>query len=138
VNANGREFGLDIVLAVTHGLPSLAEDYRVLLEYLSGLSLSAPTGVVGVAESCQEWVLEQHPRLREVPPRPDFHGDARAMDAWAAEQAVRLGAERLVLRPLPVERRDFPPVLDRVLDVVESSGPLSKVFVRDPRGLGSS
>ncbi|MBK1785147.1 hypothetical protein [Prauserella cavernicola] len=114
-----RTFSLYMVLAVTHGLPSYGSHYRDILEFMSGETLPSPSSSLGVTEPCREWLHEQHPRLRDVPPRPDFGDDEQAMDAWAAEQATRLGTTHLPVRPLPADRRDFTTPLKRIVAALD-------------------
>ncbi|WP_236788091.1 hypothetical protein [Amycolatopsis sp. GM8] len=121
-----KEFDLYTILAITHHLPITARPYRDILEYLSGVPIPAPTHALGVVEPCAEWLIEQHPPLRDVPAVPDFQGDEAAMDNWADEQKARLGVSELAVRPLPEQRRRaIPPYMERLLDHI----PPSKVYV---------
>lgn len=114
----GRVFRLYDVLAVTHHLPSVGSDYQAILEYLSGEPIPAPTHALRVADECRTWLLEQHPELCDVPPCPDFQSDEAAMDAWCAEQALRVG-ETMTLDPLPLDRRDFRSHMESLLEHVD-------------------
>lgn len=135
---DSREFDLYDILAVTHGLPADWPHYRAILEYISGAAVPEPVRCIGVKPACEEWLFEQHPQLREVPPVPrslrtDAATDA-AMDAWAEEQRTRLGMTMLPVRPLPPDRADFGSPLEQILDAAESVGKLDTVFIQDPGG----
>ncbi|WP_037360138.1 hypothetical protein [Amycolatopsis orientalis] len=100
-----RVFDLYSILAVTHGLPSTPQQYREIVGFLVGRPMGG-AGMTAIAygQQCKAWLFEQHPQLRTVPARPDFaDDDEAAMDAWAAEQAKRLGADRLPVRRIPAE-----------------------------------
>jgi len=99
-----RIFGLYDVLALTHGLPRLSAVFRANLEYLAGVKLTG-TAPVGAVQPCREWLLEQHPALRDVPEPPDFHGDMAAAERWANDQCRRLKAIGFVVRPMPLDRQ---------------------------------
>ncbi len=124
-----KEFDLYSILAVTHGLPSNALQYRQILAHVVGREMpGAEMAALTAGPACKEWLREQHPRLNEIPAPPDFHGDERAMDAWAAEQAVRIGADRLPVLPIPVHRGPGTGLGD-FLDRVENP---AKVVIIDP------
>ncbi|MFI6029464.1 hypothetical protein [Amycolatopsis magusensis] len=128
-HSEARTFDLYSILAVTHGLPIKGAPYRAILEFLSGLALTGPSHAHGIAPRCARELREQHPQLDDVPPVPDFHGDEAAMDAWAAEQAKRIGADHLPVRPLPRDE-EFPPYIQRLLDVADPA----KVYIRHANG----
>ncbi|MFI5605931.1 hypothetical protein [Amycolatopsis sp. NPDC051903] len=100
-----RVFDLYSILAVTHGLPSTPQQYREIVGFLIGRTApSAGMTAIAYGQQCKAWLFEQHPQLRTVPARPDFaEDDEAAMDAWAAQQAKRLGADRLPVRRIPDE-----------------------------------
>lgn len=124
-----KQVDLYTVLSITHRLPSAFKPHRDALEYLSGVSIPTPYHLLGVVESCAQWLFEQHPQLRDVPALPDFAGDETAMDAWANEQKARLGVTGLPVRPMPEDRRSsIPDHLERLLDHVDPA----KVYVVDP------
>lgn len=134
--SNAKSFDLYSILAVTHRLPSTALQYRTILAHIMGIEVEQMTGAgmaaLTVAPECARWLLEQHPQLRDIPAPPDFHEDTDAMDAWAAEQVTQLGADRLLVAPLPPERNQHPS-LDDVLDVIaEIRGGLNAVVIIDP------
>lgn len=126
-----EEFPLYHVLGVTHALPMLGVDYQAILKYLTGQTLS-PVQALSVRDTCREWLLEQHPALRDVPPCPRFEQESiegeAAMDAWCDEQATRLGVQTLTLTPVPVERLDTRSDMERMLDHVDPA----KVYIHNP------
>lgn len=132
MNANTddvRVFDLYSILAVTHGLPSTPQQYRDIVGFLIGL----PMGGAGMTAlvygpACRAWLFEQHPQLRTVPARPDFaEDDTAGMDAWAAEQAKRLGADRL-----PVQRPPAATPGDPFTDFINKTPDPWKVYLVDP------
>jgi hypothetical protein len=128
VSTDERQFDVYDVLAVTHRLPATGSQFQGILEYVSGQSLPGPSHALGVREPSAEWLFEQHPQLRDVPPLPDFHDDERAMDEWADQQKARLGATELTVRPLPADRQEqIKPRVERLLDHAEPA----KVWVAD-------
>ncbi|WP_020657267.1 hypothetical protein [Amycolatopsis benzoatilytica] len=140
-----REFDLYSILAVTHRLPSNALPFRTILAHITRRELAAMPGAgvsaLTVGAECRAWLLEQHPRLRDIPLPPDFHDDEAAMDAWADEQAARLGVDRLPVAPLP-EGTPLRTSLGDLLDVIaRARGGLDDVAVADPAapdfGLGN-
>lgn len=134
-----KEFDLYSILAVTHGLPSTPQQYRQIVAHIVGEEVP---GVVvtsmTLGPTCKEWLREQHSELARIPPPPDFHGDDHAMDAWAAEQARRIGTDRLSVLPLPGHRRPGSELSD-LLDRIENP---AKVVIVNPDqpdfGLGTS
>lgn len=77
------------------------------------------------------WLLEQHPQLNQIPTPPDFRDDEAAMDAWAAEQAARLGVDHLPVSPLPPDR----PRRLGLGDLIDAITDASKVIMIDPAEL---
>jgi hypothetical protein len=140
-----HEFDLYSILAVTHRLPSNALQFRTILAHITRRELAAMPGAgmsaLTIGADCRAWLLKQHPQLREIPLPPDFHDDEAAMDAWAAEQAARLGVDRLPVAPLP-EGTPLRTSLGDLLDVIaHARGGLDDVAVADPAapdfGLGN-
>ncbi|MEU3765271.1 hypothetical protein AB0E55_09460 [Amycolatopsis keratiniphila] len=127
--SGAKEFDLYSILAVTHGLPANAVQYRQILAHIVGREMpGAGMAALTVGPACKEWLREQHPQLAQIPTPPDFHGDERAMDAWAAEQAARLGTDRLPVLPLPEHRRPGTGMGDFVNQVANPA----KVVIVDP------
>jgi hypothetical protein len=114
-----RTFRLDVVLAVTHHLPSSFNDYQEILEFISGAPVPGPSHSLGVDAACAQWLFEQHPRLREIPQCPQFN-DETALLAWVAERAAQIGAAELLVSPMPDEQRAaIPDYMTRLLDHVD-------------------
>ncbi|MGW7534711.1 hypothetical protein [Amycolatopsis sp. NPDC054798] len=129
-NADVRVFDLYSILAVTHGLPSTARQYQDLIGHLIGQPAPSPTmAAIAYDERCREALFEQHPRLRSIPPKPVFgEADTAAMDAWAADQANRLGADRLPVRRIPAEDAPGDPYTEFINNVPDPW----KVYNLDP------
>ncbi|SMC99126.1 hypothetical protein [Kibdelosporangium aridum] len=128
MDAENAEFDLLTILGVTHGFPTYGSHQQHILEFLTQSPVPGPFFGLLVTAACREWLLELHPVLRDVPARPEYSdGDYAAVDAWAEQLVSRIGT-RLVVRPIPPERRDRRPLIDRVLDVAEPS----TVFLADP------
>lgn len=94
-------FDLRAILAMTHGLPCSLDDHLTLQRHI--IQRSPSTGMW--VPECAEWLLEQHPQLRDVPAVPEFRGDEAAMTAWSDQQKALLGVDSLPVSPLPVDRR---------------------------------
>ncbi|MGV9361957.1 hypothetical protein [Amycolatopsis sp. NPDC003731] len=130
-----KEFDLYSILAVTHRLPAGALQYRTILAHMverdvdqiAGAGVSALT----LAPECRAWLLEQHPQLNQIPAPPDFHDDEAAMDAWAAEQAARIGTDHLPVTPLPPGR----PRRLGLAYLIDAIPDANKTFVLDPNKL---
>lgn len=123
------DFDLYTILSITHRLPVEGGPYQAILKHMTGLQLS-PLQSGRARDVCAAWLLEQHPRLAEVPERPVFkEGDYAAMDAWADEQRALLGATSLPVAPLPPGEYTAKPIVEEVLDL---GVPPEKIFVVDP------
>jgi hypothetical protein len=128
VSTDERQFDVYDDLAVTHRLPATGSQYQGILEYVSGQSFPGPSHALGVREPSAEWLFEQHPQLRTVPPLPQLDTE-RAMDEWADQQKARLGVTELTIRPMPADRQEqIKPRTERLLDHVEPA----KVWMADP------
>ncbi|UKD53667.1 hypothetical protein L3Q65_38140 [Amycolatopsis sp. FU40] len=135
---NAKEFDLYSILAVTHHVPATALQFRTILAHIVGLELDQMPGArisaLAYGPECSRWLLEQHPRLRDIPNPPDFHGDEIAMDEWVSAQAEHLGSDclRLPIEPLPPERRPQASLSD-ILDIIAHvRGSLDTVMVCNP------
>lgn len=119
-----RSFRLAAVLAVTHHLPIKAGPYREIMQHLTGIELSGPMHAEQYRKVCQEWISQQHPRLRDIG-MPDLpEEDYAAQDRWVEEVATKLGVTQLDVEPLPPGRRG-----ETEFDLLQRWGVLSKTWV---------
>jgi hypothetical protein len=129
-----RDWDLYAILAVTHGLPSLWDDYAALLEFLTGRSGLTPMLAIAAKIESETWLLELHPQLGQISSPVGGWPDEDAMDAWADQQRARYGAT-LPIRPIPADRRDTRDpaqvAIDTAFDITGDDAP-DKVWVADP------
>ncbi|MDJ1131221.1 hypothetical protein [Streptomyces iconiensis] len=113
-----REFDLYTVLAVTHQLPIELEPFVEIYAWLTGQP-SSPLQAAHARDACVAWLLEQHPRLGEVPELPQAvaEGTDAAMDTWAAMQKARLGVTTLPVAPMPPGRYAAPGMTEVAADL---------------------
>lgn len=117
LNAEGHEFDLVDVLAITTGIGMKYGDHmRGPMEFMVGEDL-AMLGLVVMADRCREALIEQHPWLANAkPPKKLAPEDwteseikalwVQTLEGWCAQQVAKHG-KMILVKPLPA---DEPPV----------------------------